>query len=60
MNCTKVLNQPFQFCGAGNRNNPGFLCQQPAQCNLGGGDLLPGSKLYDKINQGLVCFSVVR
>jgi hypothetical protein len=56
-NRSDVLFQPFQFRGAGNGNNPGFLCQEPGERDLSGCRTLLRGKGSNQVHQPAICLA---
>ena len=52
--CSDVLVQTMQLRGAGDRNNPRLLGQQPGQRDLSGRRLLSLCDAAEQIDQGLI------
>ena len=49
--CADVLFHARQFRGAGDRNDPGFLCEKPGECYLSASRVLPRCKRRNDIHQ---------
>ena len=52
-----VLPQSLHLGGAGDGYDPGLLREQPRQCDLGWGCLLPYSDRGEQIDQCLICLA---
>src|SRR4029077_5679978 len=50
-----VLFKALQFGGAGNWNDPGFLCKEPGQRDLSGCRILLRGKCSNQIHQTAIC-----
>src|SRR5882724_8619609 len=59
-NRSDVLFKAFQFRGAGNRNDPGFLCKEPGERDLSGCRILLRGECSNQIHQSAICFAGFR
>src|SRR5207244_12174211 len=53
-NRSDVLFKALQFRGAGNRNDPGFLCKEPGERDLSGCRILLRGECSNQINQSAI------
>src|SRR5437773_1670830 len=55
-----VLFKALLFRGAGNRNDPGFLCKQPGERDLSGCRFLLRGKCSNQVHQTAICLAGFR
>src|SRR5208283_3904668 len=59
-NRSDVLFKALQFRGAGNRNDPWFLCKEPSECDLSGCCILLRRECGNQIHQNAICLAGFR